>query len=773
MKFVWTISIFGDEGNDLIAGNTDWDVLDGGFGSDTIVGGDGNDRIDGGPDDDSRLDGESGDDDVYGGDGNDKLFGGPNVDYLYGGTGNDEFDGGADSDWTYSNTDLWDKDQPYDGNPVVPGIQDMLGSGGAACDIEDGNIECAVNLRAQNDRYVIEMYGELSEEDPGVIANDIGSGTLTAELVTDVQFGTLTLNADGSFEYEPDAGFAGVDFFTYKVDDGTSESDPATVTLLVWTDPPVAADDLFAGPVNTPIEVLDPGVLDNDEGEGTLEAVLVIEPSYGAVTLNSDGSFEYTPDTDFTGVDSFVYQVLDGNVAGNLATVTLIVYGDDPVAQDDPGYAVAMDGELIVTGSGVLGNDAGDGTLTAELVADVANGTLTLNSDGSFTYEPDTSYVGEDTFTYRADNGTDESEVTTVTIFVFGDAPVAEDDAYEGTRNTLLQVPADGLFDNDTGNNLEIILLTEPAHGTLNLAADGSFEYQPDTDYYGGDEFQYVLSDGYHLSNVATVTLDIELDVAIPLDDSYSTASTETLVVEAPGVLANDAGPGTLSAVLYVDVQYGDLTLNSDGSFTYIPDPEANVPQDEFAYYLAGWPEYAVTAVIFIDDYLRLDQPAIESDAPALTMAELLPLSEAAIRRWAAAGVGRETLAAGLSSLAFVIADLPGNALATASASGVVTVDVDAAGYGWFLDATADGDREFARVVSRSERRAIGDSPAYGYVDLLTVLSHEIGHVLGLDHSDDPTNVMANELSLGTRRNPTAFDAAIVEWLYSAGRKER
>jgi VCBS repeat-containing protein len=120
---------------------------------------------------------------------------------------------------------------------------------------------------------------------------------------------------------------------------------------------------------------------------------------------------------------------------------------DAPVAQDDS-YTTDEDTPLVVPAPGVLGNDYdvdGD-SLTAVLVSGPAHGTLTLNSDGSFTYTPAENFCGEDSFTYKAYDGELYSNVATVTIHVtcVNDAPVAQDDSYTTNEDTPLLVPAPG-----------------------------------------------------------------------------------------------------------------------------------------------------------------------------------------------------------------------------------------------------------------------------------------------------------------------------------------
>jgi VCBS repeat-containing protein len=183
------------------------------------------------------------------------------------------------------------------------------------------------------DAYSVTQGITLTVAAPGVLANDSdGDGDdLTAVLDTDVTSGTLTLNADGSFTYTPDAGFAGTDSFTYHANDGTDDSNIATVTLAVTNSAPVAVADEYETAANTALNVAAPGVLDNDsDADGDdLTAVLDSDVSNGSLTLNADGSFVYTPDAGFTGSDTFTYHANDGLADSNGVTVTITVAQDN------------------------------------------------------------------------------------------------------------------------------------------------------------------------------------------------------------------------------------------------------------------------------------------------------------------------------------------------------------------------------------------------------------------------------------------------------------
>jgi VCBS repeat-containing protein len=173
-----------------------------------------------------------------------------------------------------------------------------------------------------------------------------------------------------------------------------------TITVNGVNDAPVAVDDPgYVTDEETQLDVILPGVLGNDtDAEGDpLTAVLDTGPSDGTLTLSLDGSFSYTPNVDFAGVDTFTYHANDGTLDSNVATVTITVNGvnDAPVAVDDPGYVTTEDVSLNEAAPGVLGNDTDvDGDpLTAVLDTGPSNGTLTLNLDGSFSYTPNVDFA--------------------------------------------------------------------------------------------------------------------------------------------------------------------------------------------------------------------------------------------------------------------------------------------------------------------------------------------------------------------------------------------
>ncbi len=469
---------------------------------------------------------------------------------------------------------------------------------------------------------------------PGVLGNDtdVDSVGLTATLVVGPTNGTLTLNPDGSFTYVPFANYNGSDTFTYRASDGQTNSSTATVNITVnpVNDAPVANNDAYTLNEDTFISIAAPGILSNDtdvDNDPLHVSAIVTGPAHGNLSANADGSFVYTPTADYNGTDSFTYKANDGTANSGVATVTLTItaVNDAPVANDDL-YSTGEDVPLLISAPGVLANDSDVDAdpITAILVSGPSHGLLTLNPDGSFAYTPSLNYNGPDSFTYKANDGTADSVVATVNLFVLpvNDAPVAQNDSYTSAEDTLLNVAAPGVLANDS--DVDSVLLTAnvvsgPSHGILTLNPDGSFSYTPNANYNGSDSFTYQASDG--LLNSATATVNITVtpvnDAPVAANDSYTTAEDTTLtVIAASGVLINDTDVEgeALTAILVSNPSHGSLTLNADGSFTYTPAANYN-GSDSFTYKPNDGTADGNTATVSINVTAVNDAPIAQNDS--------------------------------------------------------------------------------------------------------------------------------------------------------------
>jgi VCBS repeat-containing protein len=203
-------------------------------------------------------------------------------------------------------------------------------------------------------------------------------------------------------------------------------------------------------------------------------------------------------------------------VLGLDITLTPIAGCNTPPSANNDGYSTSQDTALHVPAPGVLGNDTdADGdALTAMVVSNALNGQVVLAADGSFTYTPNTGFHGTDSFTYRANDGTANSNVATATITVsaVNGRPVARDDRYSTRKNQVLVVRAPGVLANDTGaagSRLKARLVHGPDHGALSLNRDGSFTYKPKGGFVGQDRFTYQAADGVDASDTASVTISV------------------------------------------------------------------------------------------------------------------------------------------------------------------------------------------------------------------------------------------------------------------------
>jgi VCBS repeat-containing protein len=287
-----------------------------------------------------------------------------------------------------------------------------------------------VGPTAEDDLYSVDEDSLLTVDSIGVLLNDADtqSGTFLAVILTSTGFGTLDLNSDGSFTYQPNPDFDSTDSFTYVANDGTQNSNEATVTISVnpINDPPFALDNSYIISEDTVLNIPTPGILGNDsdvDGD-TLTPIIDTTTNNGVLALNSDGSFTYTPTTNFSNSDSFTYYVNDGSLDSSIATVdiTIIPENDAPIAQDD----LAETQQNVPIRIDVLENDSDteDDSLNIILTIDPSETKGLVELENSkVLFIPIADFVGETTFSYVVSDGDKTSNSATVTVTVTDEDP--------------------------------------------------------------------------------------------------------------------------------------------------------------------------------------------------------------------------------------------------------------------------------------------------------------------------------------------------------------
>ncbi|HCN24210.1 MAG TPA: hypothetical protein DIS65_02415, partial [Candidatus Marinimicrobia bacterium] len=394
-----------------------------------------------------------------------------------------------------------------------------------------------------------------------------------------------------------------------------------------------------------------------------------VYPEGFTMTVESGDDYEYdgttiTPNNNFSGTLQVPVRISDGAANSPFYSVEITVEGvNDPPAVFPDSYFTPEEVALIVPSSaGVLVNDVDfeDDLIIAELVDDVDHGTLSFNSDGTFSYTPVIDYSGFDQFIYRAiDYQGGYSEVATVTIGVnaVNDVPYAVNESYSMLEDDTLAVPDSEFWDNpdslgvitndtdaDPDQTLSAYLISNVSHGSL-FSSDsdsvaisvgntfnGLFLYNPYKDYFGTDEFIYAAYDGYALSNYDTVTITLSAvndPPSIIGQDSLSMeegtsllVSLDDLEIDDPDNNPEDWKMTGLSGDNYtfteIDPVYGTIEIFPDSNFfgwltvpVYVDDGELEYSQsDTFAllvevYNLNNSPEFSlsVTEVDTLEDF--------------------------------------------------------------------------------------------------------------------------------------------------------------------------
>ena len=262
-----------------------------------------------------------------------------------------------------------------------------------------------------------------------LLANDTHA---TGDTLTFVSFtqpsqagSSVANNNDGTLTYTPAAGFAGVDSFSYTIEDTANNQDTATVTINVsaaGNTPPVANDVNVTTDEDIPL-TFDPTANDTDaDGDAlTITGFDAVSTQGGTIIDNGNNLLTYTPLTNFNGADSFMYTISDGKGGADSATVFITVNAvNDPLVCTDVNLGTETDKALSIDIDNILLSTCTDAdgdtiSLSSTTQPTVAGSMLADNGAGTLTYTPAPGFTGQDTFTYTA---TDGEAFDTRTVFI-------------------------------------------------------------------------------------------------------------------------------------------------------------------------------------------------------------------------------------------------------------------------------------------------------------------------------------------------------------------
>ena len=442
--------------------------------------------------------------------------------------------------------------------------------------------------------------------------------------------GTFTLNADGSYRFEPGQDFqylavgeSTTTTVTYEISDGNGGTDTATLTITVTgtNDGPDAVNDTNTTNEETKINIgADQGVLVNDSDTDTSDTLVVsaVAGNNGALgnavqgdnggtfIINADGSYSFDPGSDFQhlAVNEFLdttitYTVSDGEGGTDTATLTIRVTGanDVPTAvndlntttEDAPLNVAADNGVLVndsdtdtsdaITVSGVSGKDSSGAPLTVTpgtAVQGDNGGTFIINADGSYSFDPGQDFqqlaAGEwlkTTVTYEISDGNGGTTTATLEITVTGlnDGPDAVNDAGSTDEETTLSVDKnDGVLKNDSDTDTSDTLVVNGVAGQDGLLG------QPVKGSNGGTfiinaDGSYSFNPGQDFQHLA-VNETTTTAVTYRISDGKGGTDTATLTITVRGV--NDAPEAqNNSGVVTEDTatqSQGNVITDNDGS---------------------------------------------------------------------------------------------------------------------------------------------------------------------------------------------------------------
>ncbi|MEH7071026.1 tandem-95 repeat protein, partial [Priestia megaterium] len=572
-----------------------------------------------------------------------------------------------------------------------------------------------------------------------VIGNDIDGNPLAYRIGTRPTNGIVTVNPNGQFVYTPNLNFNGTDQFTVIVDDGQGGTATSIVTIINTpvNDNPVTQNYAVITNEDTPLV----GQIQATDVDGnSLTFQLQSPPTNGTVTVTNSGSYIYTPNLNFNGTDQFTVLVSDGQGGTAVSTVTVTVtpVNDAPTV---PNYTFSTQEDSPVVGA-IVGTDVDGNPLSYQLQNRPTNGITVVNTNGTFSYQPNLNFNGTDQFTVLVSDGQGGTAVSTVTINVIpvNDPPITSNVSFTIAEDSTLinRVVA---VDPD-GDPLTFSQQTAPGNGVAVVNANGTFSYQPNLNFNGTDQFTVLVSDGQGGTAVSTVTVTVTPVNDAPTVPNYTFSTQEDSPVIG-AIVGTDVDGNPLSYQLQVAPTNGVAAVNANGTFSYQPNPNFNGTDQFTVLVLDGQGGAAVSTVTI--NVIPVNDPPITSNV-SFTIAEDSTLINQIV------AVDPDG-----NPLTFSLQTAPGNGVALVNADGTFNYqpNLNFNGTDQFTVLVSDGQGGTAVSTVTVTVTSVNDAPTVpNYTFSTQEDSPVVGAIVG-------TDVDGNPLSYQLQVAPTNGVAAV------------
>lgn len=389
--------------------------------------------------------------------------------------------------------------------------------------------------------------------------------------------GQLIDAGNGQFTYKPNENYFGDDEILFVVSDGETELNAKiAVTVTPVNDLPTAETASLTVAEDSKNEIVDTSPYTHDVDGDTL-TVTNATANHGEVSVNPDGTLSYSPKENYAGSDQISYTVVDGNGGSVVGIINVLVTGetDAPNANNDEAQT---DEDQKIDVIDVLANDSDpdNDTLTVTQ-AESDHGVVTINANGTLSYQPNDNFFGKDTIRYTINDGElSDSAVVVVTVNAVNDDPTTTEKIIEVDEDSKNNVVDLTQHISDVDEDPAKAVSATALHGSVEVKSDGSLRYTPNLNYYGDDTITYQVEDGKGGTAEGVVKVTVK-----PLDDAPITRSDYLSINEDESVtgfdaLKNDEDPdGQSISLVSATTAKGKVTVNGN-LINYKPDADFN-----------------------------------------------------------------------------------------------------------------------------------------------------------------------------------------------------